>query len=347
MNIIVSNAGEVRFTQYSDSLVYDVNTIKLYISKDYNKIPKSINLYYEDKESDIGKYLSYDLSVVEDGTTTNYNQYKLTSATSIPGYSYTITIKFNDGSSIIIENTVLITNDVLVDEHSPLEVHERTIVVSKNSNILVAQDSRSQCITFMIKEKYDGISFLDQTKEIFVDFIPVGYKPDEGEPAFFSDLIKVREWMPKVNESDEQWILLKWIVPFAATKTAGDVTIALAVLDNATYIWQTVPTKLTVLPNIGLRPAVPVTPEGEPASENFVEYLGSLEDRIKELEEFDSDLDNISSINAEEGTITYTTRTPDHETETTTVSITDLWTAGLDEEELILFGGESPITEED
>jgi hypothetical protein len=153
--------------------------------------------------------------------------------------------------------------------------------------------------------------------------------------------------MPKVNESDEQWILLKWIVPFAATKNAGDVVIALAVLDNATYIWQTIPTKLTVLPNIGLRPAVPVTPEGEPASENLVEYIGTLEDRIKELEEFDADLDNISSINAEEGTITYTTRTPDHKTETTTVSITDLWTAGLDEEELILFGGESPITEED
>ena len=343
MNIIISNTGEVRFTQYTSSSVYDINTIKLYVSNTY-KVPTSVNLYYEDTESGVGGYLSYDLTVVETGTTTNYIQYSLKADMAIPGYNYTVTVKFED-SEIEIENTILITNDVLVDEHSPLEVHERTITVTNNSNVLVAQDSRSQCITFLIKEKYDGISFLDETKEIFVDFIPADYKPGLGDPAFFSDLIKVREWKPKTNESDEQWIYLKWIVPFAATKTAGDLTIALAVLNNSTYIWQTVPTKLTVLPNIGLRPAVPVTPDGEPASENLIEYIGTLEDRIKELEEFDSEIDNVSSINSEDGTITYTTRSAGQATESTTVSVADLWSAGLEDEELILFGGNSPANE--
>jgi hypothetical protein len=56
---------------------------------------------------------------------------------------------------------------------------------------------------------------------------------------------------------DEEYCIIRWDVPYLATIKPGTLTIALSIADadNKNYLWQTIPARLTVQPNIGLRSA--------------------------------------------------------------------------------------------
>jgi len=72
--------------------------------------------------------------------------------------------------------------------------------------------------------------------------------------------------------------------------------------------------------------------------------LAKTLERINNLEEFATNIDNVSSIDAGNGTITYTTRDENGVAEET-ISIIDLFAEGSDEAEVLFGGGGAPVEE--
>ena len=98
------------------------------------------------------------------------------------------------------------------------------------------------------------------------------------------------------------------------------------------YIWQTMPSTFTVQPNLAVREGLPIIPE-----ENSNALTDALA-RIGVLEDFVEDIDNISSIDPETGTITYISREDGQETKST-YSIFGLGTS--DDDEFVIIAGDS------
>ena len=124
----------------------------------------------------------------------------------------------------------------------------------------------------------------------------------------------------------------KWNVPFRATRAAGSLKIAVAITDNKGYVWQTSPTALTVLPNIGLRPAIPQAPEDNETD------ASEIAGKIQTLEEFVMNLNNVESIDEENGIIVYTTRENGVES-SSEISVAELMSADLADEDYVVSGG--------
>lgn len=340
MNIIISQSNEQKsahLTQWSSNSVYDINNITIYVQQGV-VTPKTFQLSYIDESTGLANEKIY-IANIEASATRNiggYNAFIINPQSSFSKHAYNCIIIFNDNTELKLESTLLINDNYIEDEHKALRVIKRHIITTDNENLLVAQDSRSQQITFEIKKCYDGVSFLDNSKIVYVDFIPVGYAPTSAaEPAFFSKRIEQKE---DFEENGEQWMRLKWTVPFKATKIAGSLPIALAITDNAGYVWQTVPTSLTIQRNIGLRPAIPVEPTDD------ITMVEEISDRLLTLEEFVANLDNVESIDEEEGTLMYVTRQNGEETRSD-VSVVNLLAAGSETEEVI-FGGGNAADEE-
>ena len=224
-------------------------------------------------------------------------------------------------------------NDSAIDDHATIMIENRTISVIDDAFTLVAEDNRSQLITFSIHKYYDGISFLDESKSIYIDYVPAGYKPIDDEPAFFSDEIKTRY----VDSTDENRIVLEWLVPYGFTQFAGDVLFSLAVIGLDGYVWQTFPTKVEIKKNLGLRPNSPVTP-ADP------EGNGTLEKRLLALEDYVANVDGVSSINVEDGTLTSTEKTDGIEI-TRTYTVAELYENAMKDDEMILISGGSEAQE--
>lgn len=171
----------------------------------------------------------------------------------------------------------------LEDEHNYLQIIHRDIQIIDNQIMLVAEDSMSQQIRFKMKKHYDGISFIDKTKKIYIDYIPPNWeadvKPNLIRQAIDADQQEYADAISKINfihssltyeeflESDSDpdksdYIYLIWNVPYLATIQAGILTFAISVINDVisidspqriTYLWQTLPAQLTVQPNIGKR----------------------------------------------------------------------------------------------
>lgn len=349
MNIIILEDYNIRVTQQSTDYM-DINTLRFFVKKDSSGgglyTLSNLNLSFVEKidfngELIDGLTLNYSIGIEcnEDLETSNYIGYSINSMTAFPAKEYQCSLKFSDSTEITLAPLKLY-NNYAADEHGALRVNERTIDVSHNTNTLVAEDNLSQVITFLIKEKYDGISFLDDTKKVCVEYVPVGYVPAEGYKDFYSDEISVKYYAADVEE-EERWMYLKWKVPRAATYYAGQMPFAISVTDNEGYVWQTIPAYLTILPNIGRRNGT--------APEAPSEDYSTLESRVVALEEFSGDIDNVSNI-SESGQIEYTIR-EDRETEKHTYELGDLLAANLnldyDESgEYLLIGGGTSSSEE-
>jgi len=67
MNIIVSslNSTDVRLTNYDSNMVYDINTVKIFIAKDLGATPLSLNLFRQ-KNEDIALIVNplYSLGII-------------------------------------------------------------------------------------------------------------------------------------------------------------------------------------------------------------------------------------------------------------------------------------------
>ena len=339
MNIIVSSltTNGIKIVNHEGGAV-DIDKIKVYSAKSINIRPVEIELVSNGViDEDLISTPTYRLLLNENSTLekNNYLGYDVSCSFAIPSQAYTATIVYSDNinsTKIDLPSSLTVFND-LEDEHKEVIINDRTI--SKIESVIVAQDYHSQQIRFLIKEHYDGISFIDSHKKIYVDYIPVNFKPyiaeDGSKVNFLSSQITE---INKVARDGQNWLILKWDVPYTAVENAGNVKFAISVvnLETPMYIWQTMPSTFTVQPNLAVREGLPIVPE-----ENSNALTDALA-RIGVLEDFVEDIDNISSIDPETGTVTYISREDGQETEST-YSIFGLGTT--DDDEFVIVAGDS------
>ena len=352
MNIIISSTGTdgVRFVNYDSSSSYDINKIKLFISKTLNLTPTVLELHYNDPAilDQIENTPTYTLLVKKNIALEKNNQdcYELHSDFAIASQVYDAVLKL--GSYTLEFTTPLQVFNKLEDEHEPIVINDRTI--SKISTIVVAEDYSSQQFKFLIKERYDGVSILDNNKQIYADYIPVDFEPfidpldSSNMINFLSDEITEKNVIILNNEN---WVELRWNLPAAAMKKAGVVKFAISVIsiEEPLYTWQTLPSTFIISSNLAKRPKIPMLPsdsESTPEEDTNADMNEALT-RISALEDFVNNIDNVSSIDSEKGTITYTSR--DNATETvetySLLSITNTSDDGQPNDAVIMNGGSS------
>lgn len=305
MNIIISslNTDGLKITG-SDT---DIDLAKLFIAKDLNITPLRIELSTVKTEDGLTSTITYPLSIIESLSLNKdlFNGYELSAKTSIPLDSYNIKFYIQGQDNPIVFATLLNIENGLVDEHEPVYIIGRQINPVKTQ--IVAQDVNSQQICFYIKKRYDGISFLDDSKQVYVDYIPVDKSllvdEDGNVIAFLSDAILEIEDDPDPIDQEGDWLLLRWNVPPAATKLAGSVTFGISVLNNFNnqelidYCWQTFPSTFTVSKNIGLR-SIPVASAEELSQfTTLINEVADIRSDVNALEAFvgnqtDEDLNN-------------------------------------------------------
>lgn len=312
MNIIVSQDKAIRLTQYSSQSSYDLDQIKIYLAKPLFSGDGFILHLIE------GRNVYYFYCTLC-GEVINYYIYKVyfLRDVSLSGGSYQLKLEIND--KILNIPTAIQFNDMqyvgetpaimtmamrtvaaaatMTDQHKPIDIVDRRIVMPSAENIsLIAEDNVSQCLTFRIPQKYDGVDFTKKT--IYVDFIDLQPGKESLTP-----LRNMRLYAPGDEANLESidgvdYMLVKWVVPYAATKKAGTLTIALSVVgsieDGADYyIWQTQPASLTIKPNLYKRAdaAVDISPILNP--------LGNLEAQVMvldhEVETLDGEVQDIKN----------------------------------------------------
>lgn len=290
MNIIITSlsADKIAITGLTTATV-DIDSTKLFIQNDVdNQSDILIQLQNESSNYPLAKVAVAELDKNE------YKGYRLVSDINIPNGVYSIQVL--SGSLIItLDSQITLENQqYLADEEEPVYVIGRKINPIKTE--VVAQDVGSQCFTFYIRKKYDGISFLDDTKKIYVDYIPVNKEDlivvtEDGEEYsvnFLSDHItEIYPILPPHGREGE-WLALKWHLPYKATKTAGVVKIAISVIDVSgdarTYTWQTAPGSFKVSPNLGFRKEIVLTPEEESVLTTLVENVSVLQEDVSSIE---------------------------------------------------------------
>lgn len=348
MNIIVANDKSVRLTQYdaADSTPIDIQNMWVYIpSVNFNLIPIYLEGIYKeliDPDSlDIKiHHFRAPLVLSSDRTSPNYYDYSCITSPRIIAYPYSLSIIWSDGTKSNVVDNIYIANSRVNDNSMAIFINDNRIIATANQNILVKDDSLSQIMRFSIDEYYDGMSFLDSTKEIYVDYIPVDFDAAVEGKDFLSDKVFKREPDP----CNPGRVLLYWLVPSRVTQEAGEVIYALSIINQEqNYVWQTLTSKLSVLPNIGNRPDNPVIPD-DPEDDPIIPTPDDLDlaQRVSELENFVANIDYVSGINAETGTLTQVTREDGVQTKTTH-EIDDLYTNSTANNTTIITGGGAAI----
>ncbi len=286
MNIIISSLDEngIKITNLTSK---DIDNVKLFVLKELNITPLRLELVSGENTYPVALTQSSALEKAQ------YYGYTLSAKTSIPLEDYTLHFYYSglarSESTTTYIQTIGLTNG-LEDEHDAVFINGRQI--NRITTPIVAQDLNSQQIRFYIKKMYDGISFLDEFKKIYVDYIPAdGSLPEEeNAPGFWSDEITEILDDPDPIDHEGDWLLLKWNVPQKVMEKAGTVRFALSVVNiDLSYVWQTFPSSFTVSENLGFR-TVPVFSEEE------VSKLTVIMEQVEELR---------SDVNAIEETIGY------------------------------------------
>ena len=294
MNIIIPSldTNSIRITGATSS---DINLVRLYIATSLitNPTEENIGLLLESSVAidDLvaDTYYSLIVTYAPSLNRQGYYCYTLASELSIPsmasGYKATITI---GDSSFVISSALSISNE-LEDEEETCVINNRTIGAIKTT--IVAEDRNSQQLSYLIREKYDGVYFLDENKKIYADYIPLDKTLLSEEVNFLSD--EIIEKTP-VEKNGEKWLLLRWNLPPAVTKFSGTIKYAFSVVSNdQEYIWQTLPSSFTISANLGRRPSIPVE---APAQLSQLNELTQSVDELTTLMGYQSDEDPNNDI---------------------------------------------------
>ena len=289
MNIIVSQDKAIRLTQYSSQSSYDLDKLQIYVAKPlFNSdgfilhLVEGRNVYYF--------YCSLRGEVI------NYYIYKIyfLRDVSLSGGSYQIKLELDDKTLVVPE--LINFNDMqyvgqapavmtmamrsvaavseITDAHKPIEIIDRSIKLPATDQIsLMAEDNVSQCITFRMPKFYDKVDFTK--KKIYLDFIDLKPAAEFSTPLRNMLLYQPGdEALVEETIDDIEYINVKWIVPYAATKVAGGLKIALSVVGDVNdgvdyYIWQTEPATLTIKPNLYKRTdaAIDISPMLNPIAD--------------------------------------------------------------------------------
>ena len=297
MNIIISSldANGMKVTGASQA---DINSAKLFIAKSLNVTPLRLELILDN--------FVYSLNVTSSPSydKASFYAYGLSASYSIPLDNYKVKLYYQSkakvNESLALEDTIALMNN-LEDEHIIFAISDRTI--AKVTTQIIAEDRHSQQISFSLKKLYDGISFLNEGKKIYVDYIPVGFIPYEIETA--EGVEKINFLSTEITEKleDGENIILKWNVPSDAMQASGSVKFAISVIDLATgYVWQTSPSSLTILPNLGKRLSSPIgSTEEISAFAELTAKVNELKEDVAGLEEIvgfqsDGDLSNDKEV---------------------------------------------------
>jgi hypothetical protein len=277
VNIILSLVNDTYTARFVRPEEDDIDALKLFVSK---QITNDVAITIEKNAH------RFNLTKIrETGFDKNeFTAYRLISEFPVSG-DYSLYVDNTDVGTITLSD-----GSHLIDEHSPVLVNGRRI--GPVTTEIIAQDVYSQQITFLMKKKYDGISFIDEAsyKRLYVDFIPVDKEllkiTDETGKIitipFLSDRIEfanITTTLAPAGQSGE-WVLIKWDLPYAATKDAGTIPFSLSVIDTDSdhpYIWQTFSSSFTVSPSLGIRQGINV-----PA---LIIPEGILEERVAAIEE--------------------------------------------------------------
>lgn len=282
MNIIISSLSEIKKIGTST----DLDSAKLFISKSILETDRSkmlLNIFLNGNGGTYPLIASQSSSLEKN----DYYGYFLNSRVNIEDGTYTFSI-----DTLSLDGFVILGNEKLIDEHDPIYIIGRQINPVKTQ--ILAQDFKSQQFTFYIKKKYDGISFLDSSKRIYVDYIPVDRNDlileDGSTIEFLSDEIKEKIEIQPPHGQEGEWLALKWDLPYPATKMAGSVRFALSVIDSSNdaraYTWQTLPSSFTVSKNIGLRNNIVLTPEEESQLQGLIDEVDSLRQDVDAIDAY-------------------------------------------------------------
>lgn len=277
MNIIISSLNNISVIATD---VKDFDSAKLFIAK---SIPNQDKALFSLTKGEF----TYPLKATKVNSLekNEFYGYRLSAVTSLQNGEYTFSAAIDKDTlttSLEIEN-----NNDLIDEHDPVLIVGRRI--NPVTAEILSQDLGSQQITFYMRAKYDGVSFLGEGsgKKVYVDFIPVDKKLltiDDKTFDFISMELTNITPIQAPNGSDEQWMALKWNLPYVITKDAGTVPfqITVAAMNDSqllTYIWQTYQSSLTVSKNIGFRAGINVQPETEVVN-TIIKRLDDLEEVV-------------------------------------------------------------------
>lgn len=325
MNVIISQDKSVRFTQESNS-AYNIQDIIFYISKAIEV--ESIQLQLKKVRS------IYPFELIHNDTAINYNIYRVifTQAVELSEREYDLVLIINDeelelGSKLIasiriavpararytMRNTIEATSGPygLTDQHEPIEIVDRKIVVTNNQNVLVAEDNISQAITFRIPRMYDGIDL--RSKDLYFDYVK---KVDGVEKLFNIPLsnyggVEGADYITVIQDEKDssiEYLMVPFAVPYEITQEAGTIKFAISAVDLSTttdsirgtvrqYVWQTLPATLTIQPNLFKRNAAPINGEEASGSELLIEAIEALELTTEELtDNMSSAIDEIEEI---------------------------------------------------
>ena len=300
MNIIVSSLNDIKKT----GICTDLDSAKLFLSKKISNTDLE-NLLLNIRLQNNGTYflIASPSSALEKN---DYLGYRLYSKTNIPNGSYSFKI-----GNLSIENFEVESNEKLIDQHDPIYIIDRKI--NPVTTTIVAEDANSQQLTFYINKKYDGVSFIDDgSKSIYADYIPLDLKKqkEEGkiseEINFFSSKLNIihENVEPPVGRVGE-WIILKWDLPYEATKLAGIIHFAISVIDKTgdtrTYTWQTLPSSFVVSQNLAKRGDIVLSPEETSRLTELVAQVNTLQTDVNNLEAFlgnqtDDESDNDTEV---------------------------------------------------
>lgn len=287
MNIIISSLSEIKKTGTGA----DLDSAKLFIAK---SIENSASLLMNIQL--IGNGIYPLIATQKDSLEKNdFYGYQLNSRVFVPNGEYIFKI-----GNLEIESFIIQGDKTLIDEHEPIYIIGRQI--NPIAAQIVAEDANSQQFTFYIKNKYDGVSFIDESKAIYADYIPVNKEDLPLNTNFLSDRLAVvyEDIMPPYGQESE-WILLKWSLPYLATKTAGVVNFQISVInafgDSREYTWQTLPSSFKVSKNLAPRGDTVLTPEETSILADLIDDVNEIKEDVNALEVFvgnqaDDDLGN-------------------------------------------------------
>ena len=332
MNIIISRDRSVRLTQQTGSS-YNIQDIVFYIAKTLNYSEAQLRLTVNRNR--------YPFILENTGDIQNYKIYKVifTQSVSLNAREYDFSVLL-DAEEIKIgtfglnaihyempaARTMMMRSATpatygmraaetggpygMTDQHEPVDIVDRDILISNNQNVLVAEDNISQCITFRIPQFYDGIDL--STKHLYLDYIEEVLELDPETAAMVSvkklynlSLVtykEVKEITENEGTEDEittSYLYIAWAVPSEITKTARSVPFAITAMDNVDnlttdpdtgnvrqYIWQTKPSTLTIQPNLFKRNTTPIAKDEERTMvEQLYNELAIINENIDMVEE--------------------------------------------------------------
>ena len=222
MNIIISRDRSVRLTQQTGSS-YNIQDIVFYIAKTLNYSEAQLRLTVNRNR--------YPFILENTGDIQNYKIYKVifTQSVSLNAREYDFSVLL-DAEEIKIgtfglnaihyempaARTMMMRSATpatygmraaetggpygMTDQHEPVDIVDRDILISNNQNVLVAEDNISQCITFRIPQFYDGY--------LRPDYYNVRFELNNGicDPALngydFKLLVKYPSWIMEQNWND-------------------------------------------------------------------------------------------------------------------------------------------------